>query len=187
MLVCRWSGLEELNSSVRPRLGPPGSSLVGARPEGNWASDVVRLSRLSPQWPNSRQRYYSIFVSIASMKEFIMVNRRERAAAIRMERTARVWEVLVEKAIAGEIVPYECLACETNTPFVPLCWGEPAILNTIHDYCTRQDLPPLNAIAVNIDTRIPGPGFFRRSNDAEGDARRVFEMGGGWRDVAPPV
>ena len=93
----------------------------------------------------------------------------------------RVWTFLISAAQQHSIVTYERVA--PVIPTNPLSVRK--ALGPIQDYCLGNHLPPLTAIVVNKNTRVPGEGFIAWSTDDLALAHKsVFEFN--WSKVLNP-
>lgn len=71
------------------------------------------------------------------------------------ERAARAWPILVESAQRRQIITYGQLAAQMNShPRVCRYY-----LDIIQDYCKENNLPPVQSLAVNKRTGLPGAGY----------------------------
>lgn len=71
------------------------------------------------------------------------------------DRTRMLWPILTELARLGEKRTYGKLAPCINTNALSVGGA----LDPIQNYCLDNRLPPLNALAINKQTRVPGSGF----------------------------
>jgi hypothetical protein len=60
------------------------------------------------------------------------------------------------------LIPYGQLCEQAQVPF--LTHNPGPFLAEVADWCTQNGCPPLNALAVRADTRMPGDGYDRASN-----------------------
>lgn len=58
----------------------------------------------------------------------------------------------------GALLSYSMLCRQAGVPFMTHSAGGP--LEQVAAYCDRSGWPPINALAVNQDSRYPGEGFF---------------------------
>lgn len=72
-------------------------------------------------------------------------------------RARKAWRQLVKCARAkqGNLISYGKLAGEQGLHHRSASW----FLGVIQEYCADQNLPPLQALAVNRRTMLPGAGY----------------------------
>ena len=58
----------------------------------------------------------------------------------------------------GHLISYSALCRQAGVPFLTQAAGGP--LHDIAVYCDGHGWPPINALAVNAQSRYPGPGYF---------------------------
>jgi hypothetical protein len=58
----------------------------------------------------------------------------------------------------GSLISYSTLCGQAGVPFMTHSSGGP--LEEIAAYCEQHHWPPINALAVNHDSRYPGEGYF---------------------------
>lgn len=58
----------------------------------------------------------------------------------------------------GALISYSTLCRQAGVPFMTHSAGGP--LEQIAAYCEQNQWPPINALAVNQDSRYPGEGYF---------------------------
>jgi hypothetical protein len=58
----------------------------------------------------------------------------------------------------GSLISYAALCRQAGVPFMTHSAGGP--LEEIATYCEQHHWPPINALAVNHDSRYPGEGYF---------------------------
>jgi len=59
--------------------------------------------------------------------------------------------------IGRSVMPYGTLCELAGVPFLTYCVGR--YLGEIAEWCDKNGWPPLNALAVNNETRMPGDGY----------------------------
>jgi len=77
--------------------------------------------------------------------------------ALHRGRAERAWPLLVKRARDGEPpFTYGELSAKLSLHWRSARW----FLGVIQEYCHKKGFPPLQALAVNAKTRIPGRGYY---------------------------
>ena len=77
------------------------------------------------------------------------------ATKLSTERAREAWPHLVTRAsVGGEPFTYKELSNEMELHWRAAQW----FLDVIYNYCEQRGLPPLAALVVNQETRLPGAG-----------------------------
>jgi hypothetical protein len=79
-----------------------------------------------------------------------------------------------EDLIAKAIIPYKLLLRDIGAP-ESLAPGIGSYLVELAEWCTAQNLPPINALAVNGQTLRPGTGYYLAPGCGENWDREVRE------------
>jgi hypothetical protein len=80
-----------------------------------------------------------------------------------------------DTVVPNDLVPYKRLCEEAGVPHLTRGVGD--FLDEIAEWCRARGLPPLNSLAVNGETMMPGAGY----NDAKGSD--AFTPITWWKDV----
>lgn len=64
---------------------------------------------------------------------------------------------VTDAMINRSVIPYGTLCQQANVPFLTHSVGQ--FLNEVAEWCDNNGWPPLNALAVNGDSRTPGEGY----------------------------
>lgn len=70
----------------------------------------------------------------------------------------KISEIIIDYAKNHEVIEYNQISKKLGGAISPIRLNEP--LGEISFRCIKHDFPPLSAIVVNQDTRLPGEGFF---------------------------
>lgn len=82
----------------------------------------------------------------------------ERKSNMNENLLHRISQIIVECAEKNEVIEYNRISKLLGGIVSPIRLNEP--LGEISDRCIKLGFPPLSAIVVNQDTRLPGQGFF---------------------------
>lgn len=97
------------------------------------------------------------------------------------QRAAAAWPILCNAAADKEPITYKKLANAIGMHHRPLRY----LLGVIQDYCMAEGLPPLTAVVVRQDTKIPSTGFIAWDiTDLEAGLTEVFA--GDWQSLRNP-
>jgi alkylated DNA nucleotide flippase Atl1 len=100
-------------------------------------------------------------------------------------RARKAWKILAVAARSGKpVTTYGALSAKLGLHPRSARW----FLSVIQDYCSREELPPLQALAVNGRTGIPGVGYIgsgRTPADHKKDLKKVYALGKKWPLTAP--
>jgi len=89
------------------------------------------------------------------------------------ERASRAWPLLVQRARnRGDPYAY----CELCGLLGLHHRAASRFLGVIQDYCRRHELPPLQALAVNKKTKLPGPGYVGSERTRAAHNRKLAEV-----------
>ena len=67
-------------------------------------------------------------------------------------------DTVTELMVQESTIPYKTLCENIGAPFVTESVGN--YLNEVAEWCESCGLPPINALAVNGQTGVPGTGYF---------------------------
>ena len=90
-----------------------------------------------------------------------MVNYRNNDRDIRQD-CVRIWNVLVQRAHEAEPITYTDLSAQAGVDFGKI--RDSTRLGRIGNYCTNNNLPPLDAPGSHGDNRKTWRRFFRSPN-----------------------
>ncbi len=97
------------------------------------------------------------------------------------QRAAAAWPILCIAARNGEPISYKQLANAIGMHHRPLNY----LLEVIQKYCITERLPPLTAVVVRQDTKMPSTGFTAWDiNDIESGLAEVFAKD--WQSLRNP-
>lgn len=98
-------------------------------------------------------------------------------------RAKKAWPLLVRRANdGGQPYTYGELCAKLNLHHRAAGW----FLGVIQNYCDRNELPPLQALAVNKSTKLPGSGYTGSVNTKEGHERALKKVRAKEWDLAAP-
>ena len=102
--------------------------------------------------------------------------------------SAAIWPLLTAAALNQMPYTYESLAKALGMRGPMDAWRMAKLLDPIADYCDQNGLPPLTAMVVNQETRLPGdglkPGGKYKNKDMNWVMDQVFEED--WHAIAAP-
>ena len=85
-------------------------------------------------------------------------------------RAAKAWPILVRLARSeAGLITYGQLTAQIGLHHRAAAW----FLGVIQTYCKRNRLPPLQALAVNKRTRLPGKGYVGSARSRAAHSRAV--------------
>lgn len=90
-----------------------------------------------------------------------------------VRRARRAWSILVQRACARKLpLSYGELCRKIGLHHRAARW----FLGVIQTYCEDHGLPPLQALAVNKKTRVPGSGYVASGRSKEQHRKAVEDV-----------